>query len=62
MTKMILSAAVFGLAVAAPAFAQDNSTSSSASQSMHRAGQDAEQSWFGYLNAAKRHNIFTFVR
>src|ERR1700730_8581477 len=53
MTKMILSAAVFGLAVAAPAFAQDNSASPSAGQSMHRAGEAAEQAGSDTLNAAK---------
>jgi hyperosmotically inducible protein len=53
MTKMILSAAVFGLAVTAPAFAQDYSASPPASQSMHRAGQDAEQAGSDTWHAAK---------
>jgi hyperosmotically inducible periplasmic protein len=53
MTKMFLSAAVFGLAVAAPAFAQENSASPPASQSMHRAGEAAKQAGSDTLNAAK---------
>lgn len=53
MTKMFFSAAFFGLAMAAPTFAQDNSASPSASQSMHRAGDAAEQAGSDTLNAAK---------
>src|ERR1700674_3066900 len=53
MTKMFLSAAVFGLAVAAPAFAQETSSSPPASQSMHGAGEAAEQAGSDTLNAAK---------
>jgi hyperosmotically inducible periplasmic protein len=53
ITKMVLSTAVLGLAMAAPAFAQDNSASPSAGQSMHRAGQDVEQAGSDTLNAAK---------
>ena len=53
MNKMILSAAVFGLAMAAPAFAQDNPGSPSASQSMHQAGEAAEQAGSDTLNAVK---------
>jgi osmotically-inducible protein OsmY len=60
MNKMILSAAVLGLAMAVPAFAQDNPGSPSAGQSMHQAGQSmhqageaAEQAGSDTLNAAK---------
>ena len=54
MNKMILSAAVLGLAMAVPAFAQDNNPGSpSASQSMHQAGEAAEQAGSDSLNAAK---------
>ena len=53
MNKMILSAAVLGLAMAVPAFAQDNPGSPSASQSMHQAGEAAEQAGSDTLNAAK---------
>ncbi len=51
MNKMILSAAVFGLMMAAPAFAQDNPGSPSASQSMRQAGEAAEQAGSDTLNA-----------
>jgi hyperosmotically inducible periplasmic protein len=60
MNKMILSAAVLGLAMAVPAFAQDNPGSASAGQSIHQAGQSmhqageaAEQAGSDTLNAAK---------
>ena len=53
MNKMILSAAVLGLAMAVPAFAQDNPGSPSASQSMHQAGEAAEQAGSDTLNAVK---------
>ena len=54
MNKMIiLSAAVLGLAMAVPAFAQDNPGSPSAGQSMHQAGEAAEQAGSDTLNAAK---------
>jgi osmotically-inducible protein OsmY len=53
MNKMILSAAVFGLMMAAPAFAQDNPGSPSAGQSMRQAGEAAEQAGSDTLNAAK---------
>ena len=53
MNKVILSTAVFGLVMAAPAFAQDNPGSPSASQSMHQAGEAAEQAGSDTLNAAK---------
>ena len=53
MNKMILSAAVLGLAMAAPAFAQENPGSPSASQSMHQAGEAAEEAGSDSLNAAK---------
>ena len=53
MKKMILSAAVFGLMMAAPAFAQDNPGSPSASQSMRQAGEAAEQAGSDTLNAVK---------
>src|SRR5712692_8025820 len=49
MNKMILSAAVLGLAMVVPAFAQDNPGSPSASQSLHQ----AEQAGSDTLNAAK---------
>jgi osmotically-inducible protein OsmY len=53
MNKMILSAAVLGLAMAVPAFAQDNPDSPSAGQSMHQAGEAAEQAGSDTVNAAK---------
>jgi len=60
MNKVILSAAVLGLAMAVPAFAQDNPGSPSAGQSMrqagqsmHQAGEAAEQAGSDTLNAAK---------
>jgi hyperosmotically inducible periplasmic protein len=53
ITKMILSTAIFGLTMAVPALAQDNSASPSASQSLHRAGQAAEQAGSDTVNAAK---------
>ena len=53
MNKMILSAAVLGLAMAVPAFAQDNPGSPSASQSMQQAGEAAEQAGSDTLNAVK---------
>ena len=53
MNKMILSAAVLGLAMAVPAFAQENPGSPSASQSMHQAREAAAQAGSDALNAAK---------
>jgi osmotically-inducible protein OsmY len=60
MNKMILSAAVLGLAMAVTAFAQDNPGSPSAGQSIHQAGQSmhqageaAEQAGSDTLNDAK---------
>lgn len=53
MNKIIVSAAVFGLALAAPAFAQDSASSPSASQSMHQAGEAAEKAGSETLKAAK---------
>lgn len=53
INKMILSAAVLGLAMTVPAFAQENPGSPSASQSMHQAGEAAEQAGSDTLNAAK---------
>jgi hypothetical protein len=50
MNKMVLSVAVFGLAIMGPVFAQDNPP---ASQSMHEAGQAAEQAGSDTWNAAK---------
>src|SRR5208282_1256723 len=50
--KILIPAAVFGLAIAVPAMAQDN-PSPSASQSMHQAGEDMEQAGSSTVQAAK---------
>jgi hyperosmotically inducible protein len=49
--KLLMSAAIFGLAFAVPAFAQTGSPS--ASQSMHQAGQEMKEAGSDTWNAAK---------
>ncbi len=54
--KMIVTAAIFGLAITVPVFAQDSTgdlSVLSASESMHQAGESAKQTGSGTLHAAK---------
>jgi osmotically-inducible protein OsmY len=56
MNKIFASAAIFGLAITVPIFAQDNTgdlSTLSASKSMHQAGESAEQAGSDTLHAVK---------